>query len=99
VTTIDCVIPHEYSASRRYQSDPAFRIIVDSIEYMLRDGTFTPSELREAVILAATHFELHNTRIFEITDAGIVDRLNEIHHQIDTLRGEARAYSRRSSGE
>lgn len=41
----------------RYQYDPVFRTLVDVIENHLRQADYTPSELRQAVILAAIHYE------------------------------------------
>jgi hypothetical protein len=41
----------------RYQHDPVFRQMVDLLEIQIREATYTPSELRQAVILAAIHYE------------------------------------------
>jgi hypothetical protein len=49
-------------ASDRYQSDPQFRTIVDLIRIELEAGHFTPTELREAVMLAACLYEYEHVR-------------------------------------
>lgn len=49
----------------RYTRDPVFRNLVDMLEVMLeQDGsrTWTPTELREAVILAACRYEYRRIR-------------------------------------
>lgn len=38
-----------------YLRDPAFHMLVDSIHAMLRRADYTPSEVRQAAILACTH--------------------------------------------
>lgn len=46
-------------ADLRYLRDAAFKYLVDSLEALIHKGTYTPTELREAIILAATHYEMH----------------------------------------
>lgn len=46
----------------RYQRDPAFKQLVDMIQHMLHAAQFTPSELREAVMLAAINYEMLRVR-------------------------------------
>ena len=46
----------------RYQSDPMFHAIVDMLLQELQRSQFTPTELREAVILAATIHESQTVR-------------------------------------
>lgn len=38
----------------RYLRDPMFKALVDAARVYIREARFTPTELREAVILAAT---------------------------------------------
>jgi len=41
----------------RYLTDPFFHRLVDMIEKMLHEAQTTPSEVREAALLACIHFE------------------------------------------
>jgi hypothetical protein len=41
----------------RYQNDPLFRAIVDQLTATLMDGQFTPTEMREAAMLAQLKYE------------------------------------------
>lgn len=50
------------SPGERYQRDPVFRALVDTMRSQLRACQVTPSELREAVILAAQMHEAENVR-------------------------------------
>lgn len=45
--------------SDRYKCDPVFKNLVDMLQHYLgsNQGTFTPTELREAVLLATTLYE------------------------------------------
>jgi hypothetical protein len=42
----------------RYDRDPQFHLLVDSLEALLHRADTTPTELREAVMLAAAHHEM-----------------------------------------
>lgn len=46
------------NATERYKSDPHYHAIVSTFYKMIAEGKFTPSELREASILAATMYEM-----------------------------------------
>ena len=50
------------TATARYERDPQFHHIVDMLESLLHQAHFTPSELREAVLLAAIHYEAKQIR-------------------------------------
>ncbi len=50
------------TATERYQRDATFRSLVDVLEHYIHQGTYTPTELREAAILAATIHENHTLR-------------------------------------
>jgi hypothetical protein len=49
-------------ARSRYDRDPQFRQLVALLYAMIDDSEFTPTELREAVILAAMRWEMSHTR-------------------------------------
>ena len=46
------------SAETRYRDDNQFRALVDKMEHMVQDLQFTPSEMRDAAMLACLHFEM-----------------------------------------
>jgi hypothetical protein len=64
------------SPRERYQQDPAFHQLVDMMYYHIELANFTPTELREAALLAAIMYANHHPapNIF-LTDAeGTIDR-------------------------
>jgi hypothetical protein len=46
----------EFSPEDRYDQDPQFKALVDILGALIRQARFTPTELREAVKLAALRF-------------------------------------------
>ena len=46
----------------RYTNDPVFHQIVDMIRVQLEQGQFTPTEIREAAMLAQIMYEERHTR-------------------------------------
>jgi hypothetical protein len=49
--------PFPNSPFDRYERDPSFRHLVDAIEMLLHEAKFTPTEVREAGIVACVRFE------------------------------------------
>ena len=45
------------SPEQRYLVDPWFNKLVDLMEYHIQRAEYTPSEMREAALLACIHFE------------------------------------------
>lgn len=45
----------------RYLRDPEFHTLVDLLENFIQQAKYTPTELREACILAATRYEMYRT--------------------------------------
>ena len=45
------------SSTERYQSDPHFHHLVDLLYVVVEKAEFTPTEIREAVMLAQTKYE------------------------------------------
>ena len=50
------------SVAERYLNDPAFHQLVDMMLATIRQGQFTPTEIREAAMLAQIRFEETNLR-------------------------------------
>lgn len=50
----------------RYKLDPYFHMLVDLLEKHIESAQLTPSEIREAAILATIHYEMRTMRQFLI---------------------------------
>ena len=47
---------------QRYMNDPQFRNLVEYMESHIRAANFTPSEMREAAVLASINYEMSRHR-------------------------------------
>lgn len=52
----------ERTPDARYREDTTFHRLVDMLEAHLHNLDFTPSELRDAAMLASLHFEMRRVR-------------------------------------
>jgi hypothetical protein len=59
-------------AAERYLRDPVFHHLVDTMLAAIQGGVFTPTEIREAAILAATIHERERPFRINILDTGQV---------------------------
>ncbi len=50
----------------KYLNDPEYRHLVDMMENLIQQARFTPSELREASILASINYEMSHAREFRM---------------------------------
>ena len=60
---IDPFIPHNRPLNRlpaedRYMRDPLFHTLVESLYVIIKNGEMTPTEVREAAMLAAVKYEM-----------------------------------------
>ncbi len=46
------------SPKERYEQDNSYRQFVDNIENLIHHAYFTPSEVREAAVMACIHYEM-----------------------------------------
>lgn len=46
----------------RYSHDPAFKQLVDIMHHFIQKAEFTPTEMREAALLACIHYESYQVR-------------------------------------
>lgn len=46
----------------RYYNDSAFKVLVDQLVYLIERGQFTPTETREAAMLAQVIYEERNIK-------------------------------------
>lgn len=61
---------------QRCENDPAYRQLVQFLEDQIHQANYTPSELREAVILACINYEQRNVRNNTIIQGSeAIDRL------------------------
>jgi hypothetical protein len=51
-----------WTPQERYLHDPMFKNLVDMLEAAIHRADYTPSELREAAVLAAIHYESMRVR-------------------------------------
>lgn len=56
------------SVTERYQTDPTFRQLVDMLYSSIDHAQFTPSEVREAAMLAHILYEERRIRPMILTD-------------------------------
>ncbi len=55
------------SAHERYKTDAQFRFLVDAILGALHQAEYTPSEVREAAILACIKYEMTHLKAMRMT--------------------------------
>ena len=54
----------------RYMRDPAFKVLVDSMVAAIQQCQYSPSEMREAALLASIRYESITLRTIYIDTAG-----------------------------
>lgn len=50
----------------KYQNDPEYHQLVNMLESFIERAQFTPSEMREAVVLACINYEMRRVREIRI---------------------------------
>lgn len=45
----------------RYYNDPEFKTLVDVMESFIHQNKYTPSEMREAAVMASINYEMRRT--------------------------------------
>ena len=54
------------SPREKYMNDPEYHRLVDMLEHFIESARFTPSELREASVLASINYEMRHVRDMQI---------------------------------
>jgi hypothetical protein len=55
------------TVEERYRNDAVFHALVDMLTNVIHKAQFTPTEVREAALLACIHYEMYNNRAFVIS--------------------------------
>ena len=55
----------------KYNNDPMYHNAVEHMESFIHNATFTPSELREIVMLACIHYEMKQTKLPHVYPLGL----------------------------
>ena len=78
----------------RYNDDGDFHMLVDMMESFIHRAQFTPSEMREAAVLACIHFEMHTryNTVFAQTIRFAADVDPDVHHTIEKYHGYLNEY-------
>ena len=63
------------SPKDKYLNDPEYSHLVHLLEQMIEQARFTPSELREACVLASINYEMRHVRLMQI-DPRVIDALH-----------------------
>lgn len=50
----------------KYMNDPEYHHLVSTLEHLIEEARFTPSELREACVLASINYEMRHVRDLNI---------------------------------
>ena len=50
----------------KYMRDPAYKRLVDMLEHLMYNAEYSPSEIREAAMLACINHEMYAIRSFRI---------------------------------
>ena len=68
----------------KYQNDPEYNHLVNTLEQLIEQARFTPSELREACILASINYEMRHVR-----ERTIDPRLDEALRVLDDFASQS----------
>jgi len=66
------------SPREKYMNDPEYHHLVHTLEGMIESARFTPSELREACVLASINYEMRHIR-----EHHIEPRVEDALHTLD----------------
>ena len=67
----------------KYQNDVQFKNLTDMMESFIQKGDFTPSEVREASMLASINYEMMSPRRMYIPTPRLEIELDSFHQMVD----------------
>ncbi len=67
----------------RYLNDTHFKVLVDMMVNHIQQARFTPSEMREAAILASIIYEEHNITQIRIIEPDVENALRVIRKRLE----------------
>lgn len=74
----------------KYQNDSHFHALVDLMAAQIEQCNFTPSEMREAAILASIIYEENNLRSYVIVEEEMEGALRTIRRRLDETDGRSK---------
>ena len=73
----------------RYLTDSLYKAIVDQMTYLLNTAQLTPSEMREAAVLASIHYENMNVHRYHLVlTPELHQTLEEMHKLVTQAVGD-----------
>ena len=72
------------TSMEKYHNDPEYHMLVDTIEILVHRAKFTPSEIREACILACTRYEMNTLSGVKLPskESHALDVLHQFSHSV-----------------
>lgn len=73
------LLPNRLSPEARHQRDPQFAFLVDFLTQQIVASNYTPTELREAAILASIRYETRHARPSYLMEGESLTRVDGYH--------------------